>query len=244
MHRLSILMPVYNREKYVSEAINSILSQSFTDFELIILDDGSTDKTRQEIEKISDDRIVYKYQKNAGEYATTNELFKMVNGEYVTWVHSDDTLEKDSLKYRVLALDNNPEIDVVHGDIIKTDQSGQNKELLEATNDSAKEILHHYCTEEKERTKKGYFIHHLTFMFRKAVIKRVGEFDKTLPFGGDLDWMMRALTCCEFKRVPKVLYFYRRHGETVSVIAQDRGVKIHEVTRQIQKRYCPIIREN
>jgi len=238
MAKLSVLVPVYNRELYISQAIDSILNQNFADFELIVLNDGSTDGTEKIIKSYNDPRIRYYYQNNSGEYPTTNRLFGLVGCEYVTWVHSDDTLPQGSLKARVEALDGNPAVDLVHGDIIKVDSAGEQTAFLPATDDDAAAVLRHYCLPERERTRQQYFVHHLTFMFRWQLIDQAGPFDETLPFGGDLDWTMRMLNVAKIKRVPTVLYNYRRHGGTVSNEALGKGIPIADVTRSIQMRYC------
>ena len=239
---LSILMPVYNREKYIKQSINSILSQVFTNYKLLILDDGSTDKTAQIIKGIKDDRIIYRHQQNRGEYPTTNILLKEAlnsDREYITWVHSDDALTPDSLQLRVDALDSHPEAEVAHGDIEKIDSNGQVFAYRPSTDDDHLTVFKRYCLPEAERSKERYYVHHTTMMFRNEILKKVGYFDESLPFAGDIDWVMRVLLNCALIRVPKVLYHYRLHSGQETEDAKRRGVDTAQVVRDIQDRYCP-----
>ena len=102
MPKLSVIVPVYNTEKYLRECIDSILAQTFTDFELILVDDGSTDTSGSICDEYvqKDDRIVVTHQKNAGVTAARKRGVNMASGEYVTFVDSDDWIDGDM--YRIL----------------------------------------------------------------------------------------------------------------------------------------------
>lgn len=241
--RLSVLMPVYNREKYVKQSIQSILSQGFTDYKLLILDDGSTDGTAEVIKNIKDDRIVYHYQENKGEYPTTNILLKEAlnsDREYITWVHSDDALTPDSLQLRVDALDQHPEAEVAHGDIEKIDSEGKVFAYRPSSDDDNLTVFERYCQPESKRSQDRYYVHHTTMMFRKEILNKTGYFDESLPFAGDIDWEMRVLLNCSLIRVPKILYHYRLHDAQVTEDAKRKGVDTAKVVRDIQARYCKL----
>ena len=90
-------MAAYNAEKYISEAIQSILDQTYTDFELIIVNDGSTDTTKEKIKAFDDPRI--KYYENEGNCKiifTRNKLLKLAKGKYIAWLDADDISTKNS----------------------------------------------------------------------------------------------------------------------------------------------------
>lgn len=96
--KISVIMPVYNTEEsYFRQAIESILKQNYMDLELIIVDDGSTNNSKEVAESYNDERIVYFYQKNKGLSGARNSGMKIAKGEYITFVDSDDWLDKDSL---------------------------------------------------------------------------------------------------------------------------------------------------
>lgn len=95
---VSIILPVYNREKTIKSAIDSILKQSYDDFELIVVDDGSNDSTKNIVLSINDDRIKYIYQKNAGACVARNTGIEASHGEYIAFHDSDDTWHSDKLE--------------------------------------------------------------------------------------------------------------------------------------------------
>ena len=112
MYKVSVLMPVYNvKEEYLKESIESILNQTFSDFELIILDDGSTNDIETVVKSYNDDRIAfYKNEENLGVSKTRNKLLDLAKGEYVAFQDSDDISYPARLEKEVKFLDENPEI--------------------------------------------------------------------------------------------------------------------------------------
>ena len=105
---VSVLMPVYNGEKYLSEAIESILNQSFLDFEFIILNDGSTDNSLNIINryKNKDARIKLVSRENKGVVFTRNELIDLAMGDWIAWMDQDDVSHVDRLKEQLIRLKN------------------------------------------------------------------------------------------------------------------------------------------
>ncbi|MFA5576799.1 MAG: glycosyltransferase [Tissierellaceae bacterium] len=111
---ISAIMPVYNSERFVGETIDSILNQSFTDFEFIIVNDGSTDKTKKIIESYNDDRIkLYNLEINRGVGYASNFAVEKAQGKYIARIDSDDIYHKDKFLLQKEFLDKNPEIDLV-----------------------------------------------------------------------------------------------------------------------------------
>lgn len=95
---VSVVMPAYNHEKYVGEAIESVLNQSFRDFEFIIVNDGSTDRTEEVIRKFRDTRIIYKFQKNSDAFNAINAGLDQARGDYFTIINSDDVYHPERLE--------------------------------------------------------------------------------------------------------------------------------------------------
>lgn len=110
MPRFSIIMPAYNVEDYIERAVNSVLNQSEKDFELIIVNDGSTDKTKEICDNFKDKKIKVIHKKNGGLSDARNEGVKKATGEYIIFIDSDDYWDKDLLKEISKSLDNNPDI--------------------------------------------------------------------------------------------------------------------------------------
>lgn len=108
---VSVIIPVYNREKVVVDAINSVLNQTYTDLELIVVDDGSTDNTREVLSRISDKRLKYVYQENAGACVARNHGIKLAKGSYIAFHDSDDIWHLDKLEKQMAVFDEyNPDI--------------------------------------------------------------------------------------------------------------------------------------
>lgn len=229
-------MPTYNREDLLPYAIESVLDQSFQDFEFIIVNDGSKDDSERIINKYEDERIIYIRQKNRGEYPATNLGLRASSGKYITWIHSDDMLAHDSLSVRVEALNKSPNVDFVHGNIEKIDEKGKVIELLPALDVNGLAAFKEYYKSEKERAQK-YLIHHTTIMFRSPFLEKVGYWDEKLPYAGDTDWLLRALKIGQIKKIDKVLYRYRSHQGTRRVTDRRKGVDTDEVVDYIMSRY-------
>lgn len=211
--QVSIVLPTYNREGYLPEAIESVLQQSFQDFELIIIDDGSTDRSEDVIRAYEDQRIVYVLQRNQGEFITTNTGLRMAQGEYLTWIHSDDIMPPDSLMHRVNCLNENREVDFCHGDIEIIDQNGNKVQHFPASESDGLTAFKGYFKPVRERT-PPWAVHHTTIMFRRAFIEKVGYWDERLPCAADFDWLLRALRRGRMRKVPGILYWYRDHPGT------------------------------
>ena len=118
--KVSVIIPVYNTCNYVQEALESICRQTLTDLEIIVIDDGSTDGSREVIDKIAatDSRIQVYGQTNQGLSVTRNEGLKYAVGEYIYFMDSDDLLEPDALELCHVALDDRRAVGAVYFDLI------------------------------------------------------------------------------------------------------------------------------
>jgi len=120
-------MPVYNGENYISEAIRSILDQTYTDFELIITDNASTDRTPEIVEsfKAQDDRIIYvKNDGNIGAAANYNRGYDLARGDFLKWCAHDDRISANYIEVCLKALEDNPDISLAFGSTIGIDPEG------------------------------------------------------------------------------------------------------------------------
>lgn len=115
---VSIITPAYNAEKYIAETIQSVINQTYKNWELIIIDDGSTDNTSKIINSFKDKRILLSYQKNQGVSVARNLGLSLVQGKYITFLDADDILPPRSLEVRVNYLELHPNIDLVDGKAI------------------------------------------------------------------------------------------------------------------------------
>lgn len=127
MHLVSIILPCYNSGKYISIAMDSILNQIHQNWELIVINDGSTDNTEDIIQKYKDSRIQYFYHQNCGVSKTRNVALKRMNGDYFCFLDADDFMPRESLESRLKVFLNNPEVDFVDGTVQLYDQALQKK---------------------------------------------------------------------------------------------------------------------
>lgn len=127
---VSIVIPCYNGELYIEDTLTSILSQEGVEFEVIIIDDGSTDKTAKKINGFKDTRIKYFYQINAGVSRARNVGFKKTRGEFVIFFDSDDIMPRDFILSRVVKMKLNKEIDFLSGNVLKFGETGYFDEVF------------------------------------------------------------------------------------------------------------------
>jgi glycosyltransferase involved in cell wall biosynthesis len=220
MPKVSVIIPTYNYGRFLGEAIQSVLDQTFADFDLIVVDDGSTDKTREVVAGFKDDRIRYIYQENRGVSAAQNVGILASKGEYVALLGADDVWLPEKLELQVNVLDSRPEVAAVCSDIyILDDQTGaitgrfwHNSRLLGPFNPqkAARKPLRRLLS-------RGCFIHNCTAMVRRDVFTEVGLYDESLK---TLEvWVMwvRVLLSFVVEIIDIPLGKYRRHGNNLTV---------------------------
>lgn len=118
---VTIIMPVYNSASYILEAIESVLGQTYTNWELLIINDGSTDTSEQIIKKIPDSRIHYFYQNHAGVSSARNKGLQRMNGKYFCFLDADDVMPSKSIASRINAFQNNEHLTFVDGIVLRKD---------------------------------------------------------------------------------------------------------------------------
>jgi len=232
---VSVVLPTYNRRRLLGAAVRSVLVQELADFELIVVDDGSTDGSHQLIRGIRDPRLVYVHQANRGEYAATNAGFRLARGRYITVMHSDDIMPQGSLARRVRALEGRPELDFCHGAIAFIDERGRPLSTLDAVDWSARKVFRQYLIPANRRP-VPYMVHYPTIMFRRVFLEEVGYLDEGLPFAGDFDWMLRTLSHGKMVKATGILYLYRRHRKQ-RVFEDPKRIDVGRVLRKIVERY-------
>jgi glycosyltransferase involved in cell wall biosynthesis len=199
--KVSIIIPTYNRAHYICESVNSIFAQTFKDYEIIVIDDGSSDNTREVLKKYGD-RIHYVYQKNMGPPAAMNTGVRQTKGEYYLILGDDDVLMPDMLERQVEVLDKNPDVAFVcsgihfidaEGKVYKTSQDGRYREK------SFKSLLF------------DNFVWHLTTLVRRQVSEEMGHFDESLLTTHDHDLWLRIALKHRFEYTDAPLAKFRRH---------------------------------
>ena len=212
--KVSVIMPCFNGEKYVGQAIESILDQSYTNFELIVADDASTDRSLDIIEGyLSDGRLrVVKNEKNLGISRTINMLLSLARGEYVARMDADDIALKTRLEVQTAFLDGSCEYDVVSSDMIYIDPAGRRLyKPFWSLPGRANDLLDFGCV-----------VYHPTVMFRLEKLRRIapdGVFYRECYSGycEDYDLWVRAKGDCGICILKEPLLLYRIHGGNQSV---------------------------
>lgn len=198
---LSVIIPVYNGEKYLAEAIENVKNQNYQPLEIIVIDDGSTDKTAEVAGEFKDS-IHYAYQENSGPSAARNCGIKMANGDVITFLDVDDLWSDDKLKLQMDYLANNPSVEIVQGLIQQMTLSA-----LTANNQPIFEPAY----------KPYNYINLGSAIYRKSVFDKIGCFDETLNYAEDVDWFIRAWENGISKVVlDQVSLFYRKHKDNMT----------------------------
>ena len=200
---VSVLMPAYNAEKYINEAISSILKQTFTDFEFIIINDNSTDETVSIIEKYQklDNRIILIYnKKNLKMAKALNAGIKIAKGEFLARMDADDWSFPDRLKKQVLYMQKHPEVGILGG----------NMEIMNKTGERIG--CRKYAHIDKEIRSKLFryspFSHPL-IMIRKSFLDKIGYYNPLYNPAEDYDLYFRLGEVSKFANLSDILIKYR-----------------------------------
>ena len=198
--KVSVILCTYNRAALLPRAISSVLHQSYTNWELIIIHDGSTDSTRPVVRKLiqEDKRIRYFYQKNKGLARARNAGMRKATGDVLTFLDSDDAYHPDHLSKRVQYLTRHTDIDFLHGGM--TLVGPKRKHYVVDLTNPAKKIHLRRC--------------HVggTFFFRRRVRSRVRTFS-AIPFGEDFDFYRRVEQHFVIRKVGFPTYVYHLDSE-------------------------------
>jgi alpha-1,3-rhamnosyltransferase len=207
--KVTVRMSAYNHEQYVEQAILSIVNQTYQDFELLVIDDGSSDSTPEIIERLSKEYgFYYERQENMGVVRTLNKLVGMAKGEYMTGCASDDFWPLTRLEGQVAALDENPDAALVHGIPAIVDGAGNitkdRRYGLEQMLDGEGSFKDMLWRRKKFQT--------TTIMIRVSVCRELGGYDENIGVE-DVDWMLRVTRRYSVKAIDCVWSYYRKHGE-------------------------------
>lgn len=196
-------MSVYNDSAYLKKAIDSILDQTYPDFEFLITDDGSTDDSSKILDEyaLKDARIKIFHQKNIGLTRTLNRLIAQASGEYIARMDSDDISLPDRLMDEVKFLDDNPSVSLISC-------------FAKIIDDRGMEIGEHRPGVTHNQIKKLIFFSgqfcHGAVMFRKQAFLSVGGYDETFKYAQDLQLWLKFIASFEVSNLPKFLFLWRK----------------------------------
>jgi glycosyltransferase involved in cell wall biosynthesis len=205
---VSILMPAYNTERYINTAIKSILNQTFTDFELIIVNDGSTDDTENIIKLFTDSRIRYYKQENQGVAKALNYGLSKCTGRYIRRHDADDVSLPDALEKQITFLQKHPQYPMVSTQIAFMTENG--KIAYKFKNPSNAFFNNNYSVEV---TKDNYWanrpIIHATILAKRSLFIEVGNYRTQFPTSEDIDLWFRILEKYNVIVINECSYFVR-----------------------------------
>ena len=206
----SIVMPMYNTEKYIDETICSVLNQSYKNWELIIIDDGSTDKSAEAVKKyLKDERIQYHHQKNSGVSAARNSGIAKAKGKYIALLDADDVWLPENLKEKTEVL-NDEKIDWVFCDMILIDEHSVNKGKTEMGNDI--DIFDHYLLWDRNVVSGPCS----NIILKKKCIEELNlKFDSAFSTAADQDFCFNLSSKYTGKCISKGLVKYRIHSNSM-----------------------------
>lgn len=227
MPQVSVVIPSYNLAEYLGQAIQSVLDQTYSNLEAIVVDDGSTDNTRQVASAFDDPRVRYVYQENIGPAGARNAGIRVSQGEYLVFLDADDLLLPWKLEVQVRALDSNPKRGLVGGGYQFLDESGSVLCQVESWKGN------HSLTTRDWLLGCPFVVH--AVLIRRHWVEAVGAFDMSLSGGADYDfWLRLAHAGCPMGWVRDVVCSYRLRTDSM---VHDVGRQKRETLRVLDKFY-------
>lgn len=221
---ISIIIPCYNVAQYVEKAVHSILSQTYRNLEIWIIDDASNDDTLQKINAIKDERIkIISFQKNTQKVGAVNEVLQKVNGDYIAFQDADDWSEPERLQEQLIHFQNDQGLGICFTDYRYVGDQLFLPEKISLTNEELRNEFLNYTYKREEGTSPTNCP---TMMISRAALLKTNGYSPYFAgrVGEDIEWIYRILK--EFKgiTVDKILYNYSLREHSFSQI-QSTGVK-------------------
>ncbi len=225
MPLITVLMPAYNAEKYIAEAITSVLAQTFTEFELLIINDGSVDNTRQVIQSFHDNRIVLIDQANLGIASALNNGLAMARSSYIARMDADDICYPDRLRKEYAFLITNPEYVIVGSDAQYIAEDGDFLFGFTCTAHTHEEIM--------QSIYQSCPFQHSSVMFRKEPVIQCGGYPVHAHNFEDYLLWIQLLGHGKFCNLPETLLMYRFNPASVTIDEKWRGKRFCTLKRRI-----------
>ena len=222
---ISCIVPVFNGERFLSEALDSILEQTYQKLEVIVVDDGSTDGT-ESVARRYGPRIRYHYQSNAGAPAARDEGVRMSNGELVAFLDADDLWHPEKLTRQLARFQARPELDLCFTHAKHFWVSEMEEEEKRFQNHRLSQILPAYLTQ--------------ALLVRRELFQTVGTFNTGLKFADAMDWFLRAVhQGAVMELLPDALLYRRMHQTNFSMESDSR-----QMTAKMQEALLKVVRDS
>lgn len=259
--KVTIVLPVFNGERFIADCINSIQMQTYTNWELIIVNDCSTDNTYNIIKSYekNDNRIrIINNKINSKLPKSLNIGFSCATGEYYTWTSDDNIYKQKAIEYMVRKLESNPDIDFIscQYDFIKENGSYKSSNLINSIYYNILDLLSgntplkpYYIKDSKKVKYPNIFSFFqrnslelirsnnigACFLYRKSIAEKVGEYDTSVFCAEDYDYWCRMSLLCNVLYDNKNLYSYRINSQSLTTT---KANKVKELKQKIREKYA------
>jgi glycosyltransferase involved in cell wall biosynthesis len=218
--KVSVCIPVYNGSDYIAESIQSVLEQTYRDFELIVCDNCSSDNTPDIVKSFHDPRLTYvRNERNLGLSGNESRCLELANGEYICIFHHDDVMLPDNLERKVKLLDEHPEVGFVHSNITVIDSKGEVVSWNIWNEDSRRDYVDDGLTVFSRYlaySPLGASIFIGAVLARRDCYNHFGGFSERLPHCSDSEMWMRMLLFYKVACIGAPLVKYRIHSTSTS----------------------------
>jgi glycosyltransferase involved in cell wall biosynthesis len=219
---VSICIPTYNQKQYLKGTLNSILEQTYKDYEIIIVDDGSDDGTAEMIKQF-DFPLTYYRQQNSGDAAARNRLVDLAKGRYISFIDSDDLLLPDAVERLVKAAEAQPEDIVVYGSYLRIDRDGS------ICGRCKRKLYSGFITKQLFQT---ILVHSCGSIFPRKILQNSRKFDASLKVCSDYDLWLQLSTQYKFIALPHPTFKRRRHPGNLSKATFENCLTEFQVLRR------------
>lgn len=239
---VSTIIPAFDAEKYIKETIDSALNQTYKDFEIIVVDDGSTDDTRNMLKQYRD-KTRYIHQENGGPSKARNTGIKAANGKYIAFLDADDLWPKNKLELQVDFMESHPDVDMVFADMMTFNEDGII--LKSYLKNIKRKNFYNILLKEQHEFKdpfwmllKANFIPTGTVMVKRDILEKYNiKFDEKINTVEDLDYWMRICIFSKIGFIPEVLVRKRDHETNISKDLLKATISAIYVREKIQKEF-------
>jgi glycosyltransferase involved in cell wall biosynthesis len=239
MPKVSVIIPTYNYGKYIKKAIDSVLAQTYRDFEIIVVDDGSTDNTRQIVNNIKSKKIRYLYKENGGPGSARNYALREASGDLLAFLDADDFFHPENIATKVGILNKRKEVDWVFSDVYFVTPEDTNICL-------GSEYFKMVCSSELFERKsifdallsEGNFISTATIMVRHKCFDIIGPFDESQLMHQDyLQWLYLSNSFPNYIYIDNPLAYMTRHPTSWGNIKKKSLEERLKLYAKIEKRF-------
>jgi glycosyltransferase involved in cell wall biosynthesis len=216
---ISVIIPVYNGEKFITEAIESCLSQTYNNLEIIVIDDGSTDQSGKVVNAYP--MVQYFHRSNSGVASARNFAINKANGSYITFLDADDIMMPNRVELQLQALLNFPDIDIC---------IGHQENFIDTGFDLSIEDWQYYNEREK--------INMMSIFLKSEVFEKVGLFNENYLHSSDYEWLTRAKDFgANVFIMPEILIKRRLHGNNISFLARkEKDLLVFRILKESMQR--------